>query len=237
MQFNVLSSRCTLPSNLHAFQFHWKNNFLVNYEVIRVPLLSPCHRLQIKDLLEFLRGPNKWKSEGAKPGLWAGCSIASQFGFWMVSMVMCAVWWCACCVTRTPCDILPLWFVGIADLSSFLSMLLQFTLDTCLHKMLKVRPLGVPKHCHQERDVTWNFWKEEIMCASITCPAVWFLVHTDEFKFHLPVDDANQGVITFMVVRLRKTGPHVLVVVLFCQVVWHPPCENLWNPRMVCNTE
>lgn len=75
------------------------------------------------------------------------------------------------------------------------------------------------------------------MCASITCPAVWFLVHTDEFKFHLPVDDANQGVITFMVVRLRKTGPHVLVVVLFCQVVWHPPCENLWNPRMVCNTE
>jgi len=77
------------------------------------------------------------------------------------------------------------------------------------------------------------------MRASIACSAVWFLICTDEFKFHLTIDDANEEVITFMVVWLQKTGPDVLVVarVLFCQVVGHPPCENLWNPRMACNTE
>ena len=70
--------------------------------------------------------------------------------------------------------------------------------------------------------------KKEIMCASIACSAVWFLVHTDELKFHLPIDGANQEVITFMVVRLQKSGPDVLVVafVLFCQMVGHPLCEN-----------
>jgi hypothetical protein len=71
------------------------------------------------------------------------------------------------------------------------------------------------------------------MCASIACSAVWFLVHADEFKFHLPTDDADQEVITFMVVWLRKTGPDILVVarVLFCQMVGHPPCKNCVEPK------
>jgi hypothetical protein len=73
------------------------------------------------------------------------------------------------------------------------------------------------------------------MCASIACTAVWFPDYTDEFKFHLPIDDANQEVITFMVVWLQKTGPDVLVValVLFCHMVGHPPCENFVEPKDV----
>jgi len=71
------------------------------------------------------------------------------------------------------------------------------------------------------------------MCASIACSAVWF-VHTCEFKFHLSIDGANQEVITFMVVWLQKTGPDVLVaLVLFCQMVGHPPCKNFVEPKDV----
>ena len=78
-----------------------------------------------RPLRVFLRGTNEWKSEGANHGLWAGFSRTCQYGFWMVLTVRCAIWECALTYNRTiPCDNLPLWFVEITGLSSFLSMLL-----------------------------------------------------------------------------------------------------------------
>lgn len=58
------------------------------------------------------------------------------------------------------------------------------------------------------------------MCASITCSAVWFLVYTDEVKFHLPVDDANQEVITFMVVVYKRLDQMHLWLHLCSFVRW-----------------
>jgi len=46
---------------------------------------------KLKTSYEYLKGPHGWKSEGVKLRLWAGCSITSQFGFWMVDCDACLV--------------------------------------------------------------------------------------------------------------------------------------------------
>jgi len=82
-------------------------------------------------LRAFLRGPNRWQSEGAKSELWAGCSRISQFSFWMVLMVRSAICGRASsCKEQTPCDVFPLWMVRIAGLSSSLKVSQQFILVT-----------------------------------------------------------------------------------------------------------
>lgn len=44
-----------------------------------------------------------------------------------------------------------------------------------------------------------------------------------------------QEVITFMVVLLHENGADAVVVVLmlFCQMSWHPPCGNFVEPKSV----
>jgi hypothetical protein len=72
-------------------------------------------------------------------------------------------------------------------------------------------------------------------CASIARSAVWFLVHNDESRLHLPSDDAIQEVGPFTIVPLQEPGADVLALalMLFCHMLGHPSCRNFAEPKKV----
>jgi hypothetical protein len=144
----------------------------------------------------FLRGPNGWKSEGAKSGLWSGCSRTSLFSFWMLLMVRCAVWGRAFSCNRTtpPCDKLPLWFVQIAGLSLFLkhfAVIYTCYRNTSVHIISRLCPgnLGTLLTTAFRHGLWRDFFERR--CLVLPLHAVpfgfWFIMMDSGFN---PSDDA-----------------------------------------------
>jgi hypothetical protein len=171
----------------------WYAIFFESFKILyshlgrREDLSLSTNRLPLRELL---RGPNRWKSEGAKSGLWAGCLRTSQFSFLNGVDGKSVVWGRAfSCNETTPCDDCPLYLMRMAALSSSLNMSQQFTLVTVVALSILISKLGhwdshnTVNKCLLVRSEKWIFWKKEQTCASIACSAVRFLVHINESRF------------------------------------------------------
>ena len=65
----------------------------------------------------FFRGPKRWRSDGARSGLYGGCGRMFHFGFWMVSVVRAAT--CGRALSwRNDTDVCALFLLFLMFLSS-----------------------------------------------------------------------------------------------------------------------
>ena len=140
----------------------------------------------------FFIGPNKWKSNGAKSGLYGGCFKTSNFRVRSVSTVCAAVWgWALLWSNNTLFETSPLHFGCIAGINLFTSVSLYRALVTAWSYSGSAPIQG---HWHPRRwsarlsqwkPVSWNFCWLAKTGASTASIVSYSLVHNGTPKTRL----------------------------------------------------
>lgn len=105
------STRFLMPSEKNCLGWVWSQSCTVFFASLSTNQWPPRPPI---------RGPNRWKSKGARSRLYAGLLRGSIFSSWRFSLVWAQVWGQALlCKTRTPCNNVLHCFVWMAGLTSF----------------------------------------------------------------------------------------------------------------------
>ena len=187
-------------------------------------------------------GPNKWKSDGAKSGLYGGCFNTPNFRVRSVSTVCAAIWgWVLSWSNNTLFERCPRRFDRVAGFNSFTSMLLYWALVTVWPFSWKFKNIGplssqkIGQHDFPSGSLCLEFfvgWRQQVLPLHRLSLTLWFImVHSGLVSYHNSMEKNIS--FTSMTVQMVLTNSLPCTLVIIGQLPWDPSATHFPIPEVI----